>query len=88
MFYNIDRTNRKHFYISFVFSNAPCVPSHIAAAICLRNENGNGDGNDNTTNQCFDWLNEKKKIVLHVGHAFLAQFFDVVRETTTWNFDL
>ena len=50
----IDRT--------LVFSNACRVPSQITAAIRLLGnlKNVNGNGNDNTTNQCLDWLNEEK----------------------------
>ena len=43
-----------------------------------------GNVNDNATNQWFDWLNEKN----NRAARFLVQCFDVVCQTTTWNFHI
>ena len=48
----------------------------------LRKVEGDGSSKDNVTNQLVDWLNEKKKRATR----FLVEFFDVVCQMTSWNF--
>ena len=58
---------------------------HVTIMGSLRNDDENG--NDNATNQLFDWLNEGKYRAARAAR-FLVQFFDAVCQTTTRNFHL
>ena len=51
----------------------------------LRNDDGNGNGNDNATNHWFDRLNRKNNRAAREA-SFLVQMLDVVCQMTTWNF--
>ena len=48
----------------------------------LRNDDGYGHGNDNATNQCFDWLNEEKLSCCTCSTLF-GEIFVVVCQMTT-----
>ena len=46
-----------------------------------------GYGNDNTRKQRSDWLNEEKNRAARAARTLVA-FFDVVYQTTKWNFQI
>ena len=46
-----------------------------------------GNGNDDARKQCSDWLNEENNRAARAART-LIQFFDVVGQMTTWNFQI
>ena len=46
-----------------------------------------GNGKDNARKQWSDWLNEENNRAARAART-LAEFFDVVCQMTTWNFQI